>query len=103
MTSFVFFTVEEEERVTGKNLKQAESLACTKNRTRELNTAKASLRISHHCIIVLVVELLASCGSAQSSSCEVCVLRKAHNPYRHKAIHSALLPKPGSRRGRDRK
>ena len=33
-----FFTAEEEERVTGKNLKQAESLACTKNRTRELNT-----------------------------------------------------------------
>ena len=35
MTS-LFFHGEEEERVTGKNLKQAESLACTKNRTREL-------------------------------------------------------------------
>ena len=34
--------------MTGKNLKQAESLACTKNRTRELNTL-ASSRISRHC------------------------------------------------------
>ena len=33
-----FFMAEEEECVTGKNLKQAKSLACTKNRTRELNT-----------------------------------------------------------------
>ena len=33
MTSFLFGR-EEEERVTGKNSKQAESPACTKNRTR---------------------------------------------------------------------
>ena len=34
--------------MTGKKLKQAESLACTKNRTRELNTL-ASSWISRHC------------------------------------------------------
>ena len=53
--------------MTGKNLKQVESLACTKNRTRELNTLDI--------ITVLVVKLLASCKwSAHSSPCEVCVL-----------------------------
>ena len=58
--------------MTGKNLKQAESLVCTKNRTRELNTLDITPLPTS---TVLVVKLLASCKwSAQSSPCEFCFL-----------------------------
>ena len=50
----LFFTAEEEERVTGKNLKQAESLACTKTRTRELNTGFIADR--YHATVLLYLQ-----------------------------------------------
>ena len=60
--------------MTGKNLKQVESLACTKNRTRELNTL-ASSRISRHCTRS---KLLASCKWKRSIKARSL---HSHSPY----------------------